>query len=215
MPANVISGFAPSDTIGLDVNFDPAGRVQWLPNNSLEIIENGATYVLNFDPTQNFTGEFFHLSLHLGPGGGSGGTFTTDLSLVSETRSDFLGGANSDILWQDANTGLAGYWNMNQGQNTGFVNLGGLSGAWSIVDTANFEGGRTSDVLWRNSANGDVALWNIANGQVAGSIDLGTMGPNWSVQSTHGHSDFGGTGLRRCALARRQHRRRGLLEHRA
>jgi hypothetical protein len=83
---------------------------------------------------------------------------------------------------------------MNQGQNAGFVNLGGLSGTWSVVDTANFQGGRTSDVLWENSANGEVAYWNVINGQVANLVDLGSMGSNWSVQSAHGHSDFFGAG---------------------
>jgi hypothetical protein len=53
MPAAVISGFAPGDSIDLSsVKWDPRGTVQMLAGNVLRVVENGASYLLNFDPHQ-------------------------------------------------------------------------------------------------------------------------------------------------------------------
>ena len=68
-PNNMISGFAPGDTIDLEqIAFDSSGSVQLLSGNVLQVTENGTTFALNFDPAQNFSGEFFHLR----PFGGAG-----------------------------------------------------------------------------------------------------------------------------------------------
>jgi len=62
--AGTIYGFAPSDTIDLtDVGFDRNnGSVKLTANNVLDINENGQTYTLQLNPSQNFSGEFFHLA---------------------------------------------------------------------------------------------------------------------------------------------------------
>ena len=58
-----ISGFAPGDRIVLsDVAIDPNGSANLVANNVLDVTENGTTYTLQLDQTQDFTGEFFHLS---------------------------------------------------------------------------------------------------------------------------------------------------------
>jgi T5SS/PEP-CTERM-associated repeat protein len=66
MPTDVISGFAPGDTIDLkNVSLDPGGYTLFETNNNslqnnnlLEIVENGTTYDLQLDPTVNFAGGF-------------------------------------------------------------------------------------------------------------------------------------------------------------
>jgi hypothetical protein len=62
--AGTIFGFAPSDTIDLtDVAFDRNnGSVHLAANNVLDVTENGHTYALHLNPSQNFSGEFFHLA---------------------------------------------------------------------------------------------------------------------------------------------------------
>src|SRR5262249_30054800 len=61
-PVNVINGFAPGDLIDLEaINFDPNGSVQLQAGNVLQFTQNGVAFHLNFDPAQNFTGEFFHV----------------------------------------------------------------------------------------------------------------------------------------------------------
>ncbi len=57
-----IDGFAPGQTIDLtEVRFDPAGTVQLLSGNVLEVKEDGSTFDLRLDPAQSFAGKSFHL----------------------------------------------------------------------------------------------------------------------------------------------------------
>jgi hypothetical protein len=94
MPANVISGFAPGDTIDLaGVPYDSSGYTTLFsggnsvqPNAVLGITEGGSTYYLQFDPSQNFQNEVFQLSSD-----GKGGT---DIKLIQNT-SLFTAGADT------------------------------------------------------------------------------------------------------------------------
>ena len=63
MPANVISGFAPGDRFDLAVvPFVSGGSATLLAGNVLQVVESGATYDLNLNPSQNFAGQTFYLS---------------------------------------------------------------------------------------------------------------------------------------------------------
>jgi autotransporter passenger strand-loop-strand repeat protein len=63
LPTNTIYGFAPHNTIDLAaIPFDASGGATLTPGNVLQINENGQTYTLQFDSTQNFAGENFHLA---------------------------------------------------------------------------------------------------------------------------------------------------------
>src|SRR5262249_17233290 len=73
VPSNVISGFTPGDIIDLaEASFVSGGSVTLLSGNVLQVVMNGTTYDLQFDPGQSFAGEQFHLSSD-----GSGGTDIT------------------------------------------------------------------------------------------------------------------------------------------
>jgi VCBS repeat-containing protein/autotransporter passenger strand-loop-strand repeat protein/autotransporter-associated beta strand protein len=62
MPGNTISGFVPGDTVHLaNVTFDSAGSITLGADNQLQITEGGKTYDLKLDPSQDFTGDTFHL----------------------------------------------------------------------------------------------------------------------------------------------------------
>ncbi len=57
-----IYALAPSNIIDLtDIADDPSGSVNLVGHNVLAVKENGTTYTLQLDKTQNFTGDFFHL----------------------------------------------------------------------------------------------------------------------------------------------------------
>jgi autotransporter passenger strand-loop-strand repeat protein len=59
-PANLISGFAPGDTIDLAAaSFVSAGSATLAKGNELQISEGGKTYTLFFDPKQDFSGFVF------------------------------------------------------------------------------------------------------------------------------------------------------------
>jgi hypothetical protein len=59
----VVPGFAAGDKIDLTgVALDPAGHVDLTAGNLLKITEGSNVYDLQLDTTQNFAGDFFHLS---------------------------------------------------------------------------------------------------------------------------------------------------------
>ncbi len=64
--AGTIDGISATDTVDLTtVGFDSTGHANLLAGNVLQVTENGNTYNLQLDPTQNFSGEFFHLAADL------------------------------------------------------------------------------------------------------------------------------------------------------
>ena len=70
-----ITGFAPGDTIDLTaIQYDPSGSANLVSGNVLDVNEDGNTYTLQFDPTQDFTGDYFHLA----PDSGGTGTDITE-----------------------------------------------------------------------------------------------------------------------------------------
>jgi len=74
LPTAPITGMAPGDTIDLTaINYDSSGSANVVSGNKLKIVENSATYDLQLDPTQNFSGDQFLLTPDNGPG-----TFVTE-----------------------------------------------------------------------------------------------------------------------------------------
>jgi autotransporter passenger strand-loop-strand repeat protein len=60
MPHDVISGFMPGDTIDLaGVSYSSAGNAHLTSGNVLAVTENGITYDLHLNPSQNFSGVLF------------------------------------------------------------------------------------------------------------------------------------------------------------
>jgi autotransporter passenger strand-loop-strand repeat protein len=80
VPTNTITGFAPGDTIDLtSVMFTSGGSVPLTATNLVKFVENGATYTLQFNRSQDFLGQEFELT----PDSGSG----TDVTLPALTGS--------------------------------------------------------------------------------------------------------------------------------
>jgi glycosyltransferase involved in cell wall biosynthesis len=65
--ANILAfaavAMAPSDTIDLSyVTYDSNGSVSVGPNNVIMLVENGTTHTINLSPSQDLTGEYFHIA---------------------------------------------------------------------------------------------------------------------------------------------------------
>ncbi len=92
LPTNVIDGFGAGDVIDLADIANQAGSSADFDyvNHVLHITEGSTTYQLNFDPSQNFAGEYFHLASD-----GNGTAITVDHvacyclgTLISTDRGD-------------------------------------------------------------------------------------------------------------------------------
>ena len=110
---------------------------------------------------------------------------------------DFNGAGNSDILWQNRNTGQASIWEM-----SGSTLLGGgpvtpnPGPAWHAVGTGDFNGDGKSDILWQNTNTGQASIWEMNGNTLLGG---GPVTPNpgtaWKAVGTgdfnkDGHSDI-------------------------
>jgi hypothetical protein len=105
--------------------------------------------------------------------------------------SDFTDAGISDILFRNDGAGDIGFYQMNNGVSTGWVDVGASSIAYSVVGIGNFMGTGTGDVLYRNSGNGDTGFYEIVNGLNAGWHDIGASSTAYSVV---GVGDFTGNG---------------------
>ncbi len=69
-----VSGFHIGDTFDLPfMSFSNTGTATLGVNNVLRVVENSGTFNIKLDPSQNFAGDFFHLT-----GDGNGGTLITE-----------------------------------------------------------------------------------------------------------------------------------------
>ena len=170
MPSDVISGFAPNETIDLaGVSYDSGGSATPLSANVLQLVENSQTFDLNLDPAQSFTGQRFLLSAD----GGSG----TDIVVTSPVVS------SGQVL--SVSSGRTGSGILVQGGGT----LNVLSG--STESGATVSSGGTIDVLDGGTLAGSVANDGTVNYDIAGSATFsGTLtGAGTLVVSGGGHLD--------------------------
>ena len=69
-----------------------------------------------------------------------------------------------DILYRNNATGDTGFYAIHNGANTGWVDIGASSTAYSVVGVGDLTGNGTDDVLFRNNATGDTGFYAIFNG---------------------------------------------------
>ena len=98
-----------------------------------------------------------------------------------EGTGDFNGDGTSDILFRNDATGDVGFYQMNNGANAGWHEIGFSSTAYSIVGTGDFNGDGTTDILFRNATNGDVGFYQMSNGALQGWHDIGLSSTAYSV----------------------------------
>jgi len=94
---------------------------------------------------------------------------------------DFDGDTQTDILWENVNTGQRSIWLMNGTAISGFADLGTVGAAWHVAKVADFNDDGQPDLLWENTVTGDRAVW-IMNGTThASSVYLAYVPPAWHV----------------------------------
>ena len=101
MPTNTIDGFVAGDDIDLASIANVAGSQadMNLATNVLTITEGSNTYTLNFDPTQNFSGDYFYLAPD---NGGSGpGTDITEGTTPCYCRGTLIATERGEMAVED------------------------------------------------------------------------------------------------------------------
>ena len=89
---------------------------------------------------------------------------------------DFFGASNSDILWQNRNTGQASIWEMSGSTLVGGGPVTPNPGtAWHAVGTGDFNGDGKSDILWQNTNTGQASIWDMNGNTLLGG---GPVTPN-------------------------------------
>jgi hypothetical protein len=98
-----------------------------------------------------------------------------------EGAGDFNGDGNSDLLWQNSNTGQVELWFMDGAGNVSstpdIATVSPASG-WDIEGTGDLNGDGRSDILWRNTSSGVVQAW-FMNGTSFSSANIGSAPSNW------------------------------------
>ena len=98
LPSFTITGFAAGDTIDLTADpYDPSGSANLVSGNVLDVNENNSTYTLQFDPTQDFTGEYFHLA----PDSGGTGTDITENTTPCYCRGTLIATALGEVAVEE------------------------------------------------------------------------------------------------------------------
>jgi len=105
------------------------------------------------------------------------------------TSVNFSNDSSSDIVWRNTEGHIV-IWNMDQGTQTGTVDLGTVSTDWSIVGNGDYTGNGSADILWRHN-NGNTVVWGMDGGYYSQNIQLGIVDTAWSVV---GRGDYTGDG---------------------
>jgi len=117
-------------------------------------------------------------------------TYFTSLTFPA-AADDFYASGTSDVLYRNDASGDTGFYQISNGANTGWHDIGASSTAYNIVGTGDFYGTGTTDILYRNAASGDTGFYAISNGANAGWHDIGASSTAYSVVGT---GDFTGSG---------------------
>ena len=179
-----VGNFLPGDSIDLPfLPFAPGGTATVGADNVLTVSIGGAGSQVALDPSQDFTGDFFHVAPD-----GSGGTRVTE----QPTPFDFTRNGDSDILWRGTDGNVA-MWQMN-GFNVASQSIFAFADPadWTIRGAGDFSGDGRADILW-GDASGNIAVWSMLGSTVVATDITGFADPAvWSIAAT---GDFNGDGF--------------------
>jgi fibronectin-binding autotransporter adhesin len=169
----------------LDLSFDSfeasVGQVFEIIDNEGSSAVSGTFNGLAQGATFEADGDTFQISYT----GGTGNDVTlTVMSAGQPARTDFYGNGTSDVLFRSDGSGDTGFYKISDGANTGWVDIGNSSTAYSAVGTGDFTGNGTDDILYRDNSTGDTGFYTISNGALTGWQDIGASSTAYSVVGT-------------------------------
>jgi hypothetical protein len=181
--AATILGLAIGDTIDLaNIAFDSSGSATLAAGNLLQISENGRTYDLKLNSSQNFAGDQFTISSD-----GRGGTNINEMAVAPPTppaptiSPSTPGGTTADMIMQNTNSGDLEIYDIGGNAILAAFPIGQVGLEWQFLGLGTFNGSDASDMLIRDTNNGNIELFDIGNSQITNDIALGNIGLNWQV----------------------------------
>ena len=121
--------------------------------------------------------------------GNTGASATIGYSLIASAAHDFNGDGTTDVLLENASTGIVGSWEIVNNTPT-WAYFSAEATGWRVAGVGDFNGDGRSDVLLENTSTGIVGTWEITNNT-----------PTWayfSAEATGWHvagvGDFNGDG---------------------
>ena len=115
------------------------------------------------------------------------------VSVVRPVSNDLDGDGQSDLVWQNSETGQRVLWAMDGLQQRGpYSDLGTIPPEWCILGMGDLNGDGRNDLLWHNRASGEVGAWWM-NGSERTS-ELKHIGFVSAVWRGVGVDDFDGDG---------------------
>jgi VCBS repeat protein len=105
---------------------------------------------------------------------------------------DFDGDGKGDILWRNANGGVA-IWLMNGATIKASLGVGSMTTDWVVAGVGDFNGDGKSDILWYNTISGNMSMWLLNGATILSSPNVGSLPPatGWSIAGT---GDFNADG---------------------
>jgi len=103
---------------------------------------------------------------------------------IGSGTNDFTVGEADDILYRNNDTGDTGFYEIVNGVNAGWHDIGASSTAYSVVGVGDFMGNGTADILYRDNSTGDTGFYEIVNGANVGWHDIGASSTAYSVVGT-------------------------------
>lgn len=95
---------------------------------------------------------------------------------------DLNGDGQSDLLWQNAQTGDVAYWLMNGKTRIGNGYFAyGVPLEWKVVGANDINNDGSTDLVWQNTVSGDAVVWYMNGTQWTGSYDYLTLSLGWRI----------------------------------
>jgi hypothetical protein len=104
------------------------------------------------------------------------------VDLKKTVEHDFNFDRKSDVLWRDANSGLAAIWLVDATHVSNSSALSpNLGTDWKIAGVGDFNNDGRADILWRQTSTGNIAIWLMNTFTVIGGATFGNPGGTWQI----------------------------------
>ncbi len=114
---------------------------------------------------------------------------------LRQSKFDYDGDSNTDILWRNKAYGYNAVWLMNGTTVSNVKSIETVTDPmWTIAGAGHFNQDNRTGILWRNQMTGDTALWLLDGSVMSGGAQLGTLSDiEWQIASAGDTDNYNNT----------------------